>query len=143
MPTKDYRTLGEELINVAVRVPQSVLKEVDNHIQTLRTLTPWARVGRSEALRDVLLKGLLSLQTTATPIASALVDTTPPRSTHAARPPLLPTSAPVPSYDATMYVLGKLCPRKHDYQGLGQSLLRLPKRNCQRCAQEKHRERRA
>ena len=165
MPTKDYRMLGEELTNVAVRVPLSVLREVDHHIPTLRTLTPWARVGRSEALRDLILKGLQSLHTTATPVAtdaapphpsaSALVEQTPPRSTPAApptrprrqghqdAPPLLPTSASGPSYDSTKYVLGKLCPRQHDYHGSGQSLLRLPKRNCLHCAHEKHREKRA
>ena len=61
MPAKDHRTLGEDLTNVAVRLPASVLEQVDTHIATLRVLSPWARVGRSEALRDLILRGLQSL----------------------------------------------------------------------------------
>lgn len=40
-------------------------------------------------------------------------------------------------------VLGKLCPRKHDYQGTGKSLLALPKRHCLACRMERSRAARA
>src|SRR5919201_763706 len=78
MPAKDYRTLGEDLTNVAVRLPQSVLQEVDRHIATLRALSPWARVGRSEALRDLVMRGLASLTRAPGP-AHAATGRRPPR----------------------------------------------------------------
>src|SRR5437879_6254861 len=43
MPAKDYRMLGEDMENVAMRLPKSVLIEVDAHIERLHTLAPWAR----------------------------------------------------------------------------------------------------
>ena len=61
MPAKDYRTLGEDLINVAVRLPQSVIDQVDAHIETLRGANRWAKVARSDALRDLVLRGLDSV----------------------------------------------------------------------------------
>ncbi len=48
----------------------------------------------------------------------------------------------VPAYDPSKYVLGKLCPRGHDYHGTGQSLRRLPKFVCLECDAERARERR-
>ena|SRR2546430_7271066 len=45
------------------------------------------------------------------------------------------------AYDVTKYVLGKLCPRRHDYQGSGQSLLRRSNRHCILCDREKFHER--
>jgi hypothetical protein len=77
MPAKDYRTLGEDLINVAVRLPQSVIDQVDAHITTLRTMSPWARVGRSEALRDLILRGLRSLAPQGEPAPEATAEDTP------------------------------------------------------------------
>lgn len=44
-------------------------------------------------------------------------------------------------FDATKYVLGKLCPRRHDYSGTGHSLLRLTNRHCLVCDREKFHER--
>ncbi|MGE3540267.1 MAG: hypothetical protein AB7N91_22860 [Candidatus Tectimicrobiota bacterium] len=53
-----------------------------------------------------------------------------------------PTAAPEPpATDRPVLpanrVLGKLCPRGHDYQGTGQSLLRLPARVCLACERER------
>jgi hypothetical protein len=39
----------------------------------------------------------------------------------------------IPSYDATKFYLGKLCPAQHDYQGTGQSLLRRHNGYCREC----------
>ena len=47
-----------------------------------------------------------------------------------------------PAFDPTRYVLGKLCPRKHEYQNTGKSLLQLPQYKCRTCDAEKARERR-
>jgi hypothetical protein len=44
-------------------------------------------------------------------------------------------------FDTARYVLGKLCPRNHDYQGTGQSLLRRTNRHCCACDREKFHER--
>ena len=63
MPPKDYRTLGEDLVNVALRLPASVIPVIDAHVETLRGANRWAKVGRSDALRDLVLRGLGSLAT--------------------------------------------------------------------------------
>jgi hypothetical protein len=47
-----------------------------------------------------------------------------------------------PPFDATKYVLGALCPRRHEYGTTGQSLLRLANHGCLKCDAEKARERR-
>ena len=47
----------------------------------------------------------------------------------------------IPPFDPGKYVLGKLCPRSHDYHGTGQSLLRRSNRHCLACDREKFRER--
>lgn len=43
----------------------------------------------------------------------------------------------IPAFDPTKYALGKLCPRRHDHQGTGQSLLRISNRHCMLCDREK------
>ena len=48
----------------------------------------------------------------------------------------------IPDYDETKYVLGKLCPRGHDYHGTGQTLRRRPRNACPACDTELTRERR-
>ena len=68
MPAKGSRTMGEELENVAMRLPVSVLPQVDAHIDTLRKTAPWAKVGRSDALRDLVVRGLQSLAQPAPPV---------------------------------------------------------------------------
>lgn len=47
----------------------------------------------------------------------------------------------IPAFDATKYILGKLCPRQHDHDGIGHSLLRLNNRHCLACDREKFHER--
>jgi hypothetical protein len=48
----------------------------------------------------------------------------------------------VPTYDASKQYLGKLCPRGHDYNGTGQSLLRKTNHLCLACDRERAKERR-
>jgi hypothetical protein len=50
-------------------------------------------------------------------------------------------SLAVLSFDTTKYVLGKLCPRGHDHEHTGQSLLRRSNRHCLACDREKFHER--
>jgi hypothetical protein len=48
----------------------------------------------------------------------------------------------VPAFDAGKYVLGKLCPRGHDYHGTGQSLRHLRRHGCGACEAEQAQARR-
>ena len=53
------------------------------------------------------------------------------------------TRGSVPPYDPAKRVLGKLCPRNHDYHGTGQSLRKKSRsRSCCACDAEQKRERR-
>jgi hypothetical protein len=45
------------------------------------------------------------------------------------------------NFDPAKHLLGKLCPRKHNYRGTGQSVLRLSNRHCRACDREKFHER--
>jgi hypothetical protein len=45
-------------------------------------------------------------------------------------------------YDQARYVLGKLCPRGHEYQQTGQTLRRRHNQSCVTCATEQQRARR-
>ena len=65
----------------------------------------------------------------------------PPRARSAARAAMADTTTP--AYDATRFVLGKLCPRGHAYGTTGKTLLRLPSRNCPACTNAFKREQRA
>jgi hypothetical protein len=48
-----------------------------------------------------------------------------------------------PAFDATRFVLGRLCPRGHDYQGTGHALRKRHSGSCVACEREQQRERRA
>jgi len=53
------------------------------------------------------------------------------------------TEKSTPVYDTSKYVLGKLCPRRHEHGSTGQSLLRISNRHCIVCDREKFQERKA
>jgi hypothetical protein len=78
------------------------------------------------------------------PLSAIVSDT---KADEAAHPPETPappilSDRNMPAFDTSKYVLGKLCPRGHDYQGTGQSLLRRANLGCLDCDREKARERR-
>jgi hypothetical protein len=52
-----------------------------------------------------------------------------------------PPDTSTPAFDKAKYRLGKLCPRRHDHAGTGQSLLRITNRHCLACDREKFHER--
>ena len=58
------------------------------------------------------------------------------------RRPDIVSDTNVPAFDTTKYVLGKLCPRGHDYHGTGQSLRHLRRHVCLACDAEQARARR-
>jgi hypothetical protein len=95
MPAKGYRTMGEELENVAIRLPISVVAQVDAHIETLRKAAPWAKVGRSDALRDLVVRGLDSLsQPQPAPTAMPAIPSAMEPAPDAPPAPVQPSSAP-------------------------------------------------
>ena len=52
------------------------------------------------------------------------------------------TQTESPPFDTSKYVLGPLCPRRHEYQNTGQTLRRLRSHSCPACDVEQQRERR-
>jgi hypothetical protein len=52
------------------------------------------------------------------------------------------TQTESPPFDTSKYVLGPLCPRRHEYQNAGQTLRRLRSHSCPACDVEQQRERR-
>jgi hypothetical protein len=56
--------------------------------------------------------------------------------------PAFVSDSTVPTYDTSKHYLGKLCPRKHDYHGTGQSLLRKTNHLCLACDRERAKARR-
>jgi hypothetical protein len=75
-------------------------------------------------------------------ILPAILSGTKADSPESASVPAILSDTKVPAFDTTKYVLGKLCPRGHDYYGTGQSLRRLPRAVCLQCDAEWARERR-
>jgi hypothetical protein len=63
--------------------------------------------------------------------------------TAAVSQPVPPPDVACPPFDATKNVLGRLCPRGHEWGTTGQSLLRLPNQSCRQCENDRRRERRA
>jgi hypothetical protein len=63
-----------------------------------------------------------------------------PHRTRQPRQPEPPALDAVPPFDASKFVLGKLCPRGHDYYGTGQTLRRLFRHVCPACDVERTRE---
>jgi hypothetical protein len=58
------------------------------------------------------------------------------------RTPLAPADTAIPPFDTSKFVLGKLCPRGHDYYGTGQTLRRVFRHVCPACDVERTREQR-
>jgi hypothetical protein len=59
MPAKNYRSLKEDLEPVAIRLPLSIIAYIDGTIlPTLQAQTPWAKVGRSDAVRYLVQLGM-------------------------------------------------------------------------------------
>jgi hypothetical protein len=64
------------------------------------------------------------------------------RATKAVPTPIMSdTKADDADFNSTTHLLGKLCPRKHEYRGTGQSVLRISNRHCRACDREKFHER--
>ena len=127
--------MGEELENVAMRLPMSVLVDVDAHILFLRTATPWAKVGRSDALRDLVMRGLQSLHHFSTAQLPRIPGPEPqlPLPPEAVPPPALLPAPETPPAPAPMAPVGmKPCSKGHAPYPMG-------KNECPACAAERMR----
>lgn len=49
---------GSKMGHVSVRLPAPVLEGLDKVAEAMRTLTPWRRVSRSEAVRLLIVRAL-------------------------------------------------------------------------------------
>ena len=148
------RPKTKEYVTLMARVPEDLAERVQRY----------ARVKRL-TISDVLRDGLLVLLEEEDPYRPFLSDTNtvPPimsdrkeesanivsdkKRAHAdilsdtkeVQPAIV--SDTIPPFDSKKYVLGKLCPRQHDYDGTKRSLLRLTNRHCLACDREKFHER--
>jgi len=96
MPRKGYHALGEELVVMSTRLPKSIADRVTVHVETLRAAVPWMKLGPSDALRDLVMRGLHSLTPQALPVPTMQG---PPQAAHSAPPSTTP-APPVPQADA-------------------------------------------
>ena len=62
MPAKGDRTLGEDLANLTFKVPASALPVIEAHLRAMQRTSRWQRIGRSDALRDIFLRGIDSIE---------------------------------------------------------------------------------
>jgi hypothetical protein len=103
MPPRGHYSMGEEMQNIGMRLPVSVVEQVDVHVERLRKETPWAKVGRSDALRDLVLRGLATLEpapspTEDVPFPTAETELIPDVAPVAPTPP--PAASPGPALPA-------------------------------------------
>jgi hypothetical protein len=98
MPSKGDRALGEDLVNVTFKIQKSVMDVVDQHLRMLQRTTRWQRIGRNDALRDIFLRGIDSIEH---PPAPSTRDETAAHAlaalAAAGEPDLPPVPAPLPT----------------------------------------------
>ena len=61
MSEKDAHTLGEPLVSIAARFPTSLAAQIDVHLETMRRTVPGVTIGRSDALRSLVMHALDAL----------------------------------------------------------------------------------
>ena len=61
MSKKDSHTLGESLVSIAARFPTSLAAQIDDHLAAMRRTIPGITLGRSDALRSLVLHALEAL----------------------------------------------------------------------------------
>ena len=62
MPAKGDMMLGEPLATVTFKIPQSVLVVAEKHLRTLQRTTRYQRIGKSDCLRDIFMRGIDSIE---------------------------------------------------------------------------------
>lgn len=61
MSKKDTHTLGEPLVSIAARFPASLAAQIDGHLAAMRRTVPGVTIGRSDALRSLVMHALDAL----------------------------------------------------------------------------------
>ena len=167
MAVRGRPSKGVERSNILLRVPTDLIEQVDAFKESLEAERGGFGINRTDMLIRLIEVGLQTLtqarqpashpngqeaptpQPTAQPAIPLALEPA-PKTAHPVDVPQAseaPTESPngevdVPPYDTSKYVLGKLCPRGHDYHGTGQSLRHLRRHVCLECDAEAARERR-
>jgi len=116
------------MARVLLRMPDVLLKQIDTIRAETAEAAGWP-IDRTAFLLRLISEGLDRVGRRRAPRASA---------------PTVEGEADAESlgFDASKYVLGKLCPRRHSWRETGKSLLFLANRRCAECSKERARERR-
>jgi hypothetical protein len=81
MSKKDTHTLGEPLVSIAARFPASLAAQIDGHLEAMRRTVPGVTIGRSDALRSLVMQALDALYgPTANAVTATVTDTDVPQS---------------------------------------------------------------
>jgi len=110
------------MARVLLRMPDALLKQIDAARAKAEQAAGWP-IDRTAFLLRVISEALTKAEPKPAPRAPA------------------PMGEGV-GFDPAKYVLGKLCPRRHAYQGTEQSLLFKVNHRCAECSKERARERR-
>ncbi len=125
---KRYAGLHRQPISVVIREGLLLLLETDPYGHFMSDM----KGERADAyIMSDIKEGEENVSDTKAPVHEIVSDKN--GATHETTSP----SSDMPPFDATKYVLGKLCPRRHDYDYTGHSLLRLSNRHCLACDREK------
>ena len=116
------------MARVLLRMPDVLLKQIDATRAEVAQAAGWP-IDRTAFLLRLIAEGLDRVRRRRAPGAPA------------------PTVEGEPAgealgFDASKYVLGKLCPRRHSWRQTGQSLLFKANHRCAECSKERARERR-
>jgi hypothetical protein len=158
-----YTRDDEKPVSVSLRLPRDLYDQAQHHADRRRTtLTALMVEGLRLSLetpldsRDIVvlhdntvrqeLEKIIDARIQAALAAQRILtlDSTPahpfPKSMHDKNITVIHDQSP--SHDPMKYYLGKLCPKQHNYQGTGQSLLYRRNKRCLQCDKESTRERR-
>lgn len=94
MPAKGDRTHGEDLVNVTFKVQASVMDTVEKHLRMLQRMTRYQRIGKSDVLRDIFLRGIDSIENPPQPSPMAL------DAAELSTPPPVEPEPSAPAYEA-------------------------------------------
>ena len=56
----------EKSTQTAIRLPNSLLKRLDEYVERLREEAPWSNASRADAVRDLIARGLAEVEKTGT-----------------------------------------------------------------------------
>lgn len=77
MPPKGHRGLGEDTKNTSIRLPGSIIAQIDAYVKLLRKEHPYMPVGRAHAVSELVRIALeaRAAKVTDTPVTDTVTDT--------------------------------------------------------------------